>query len=137
MSSKNILIKTYKKKISEIKKHNNLYFNYDNPQISDQDYDNLKKKIVKLENKYFFLKELGLLNNIVGAKPINKFKKIKHLQPMLSLSNAFNKDDMSDFTKKINNFLNLYDKKIEFFSEPKIDGISATLIYENGKFKNY
>ena len=51
---------------------------------------------------------------------------------MLSLSNAFNKNDMIDFVKKINNFLNINDDKIEIFSEPKIDGISATLIYENG-----
>ena len=72
------------------------------------------------------------LSNFVGAKPTNKFKKIPHLQPMLSLSNAFNIEDMQDFLKKIRNFLNLKEKKIEFFSEPKIDGISATLIYENG-----
>ena len=51
---------------------------------------------------------------------------------MLSLSNAFEKKDMMDFIKKINNFLNLNSKKLEIFSEPKIDGISATLIYENG-----
>ena len=51
---------------------------------------------------------------------------------MLSLSNAFNKDDMIDFLKKVNNFLNLNKKEIELFAEPKIDGISATLVYENG-----
>ena len=54
---------------------------------------------------------------------------------MLSLSNAFEKKDMQDFIKKISNFLNLRDQKIEFFCEPKIDGISATLIYENGFLK--
>ena len=52
---------------------------------------------------------------------------------MLSLSNAFDKKDMEDFLKKIKNFLNLKSENIEFFSEPKIDGISATLIYENGE----
>ena len=72
------------------------------------------------------------MKNLVGAPPTNKFDKIKHLKPMLSLSNAFDKDDMLDFLKKINNFLNLSDKNLELFSEPKIDGISATLIYENG-----
>ncbi len=72
------------------------------------------------------------MKNLVGAPPTNKFDKIKHLKPMLSLSNAFDKDDMLDFLKKINNFLNLSEKNLELFSEPKIDGISATLIYENG-----
>ena len=87
---------------------------------------------MKLESKFPFLKNEGSIKKIVGAKPSNKFKKIKHLRPMLSLSNAFNKDDMIDFLKKVNNFLNLNKKEIELFSEPKIDGISATLVYENG-----
>ena len=73
-----------------------------------------------------------MLKNIVGSSPSNKFKKIQHLKPMLSLSNAFDKNDMVDFIKKINNFLNSKNEQIEIFSEPKIDGISATLIYENG-----
>ncbi len=132
MKSKNSLLKIYKKKIKEIKKHNNLYFNHDRPEISDEEYDYLKKDIINLEKKNLFLKKLGLLDKIVGSKPLNKFKKIHHLKPMLSLSNAFDKNDMSDFIKKINNFLNINKGETEFFSEPKIDGISATLIYENG-----
>ena len=68
----------------------------------------------------------------MGSRPSNKFKKVKHLKPMLSLSNAFDKNDMKDFISKISNFLNTKGKNIEFSSEPKIDGISATLIYENG-----
>ena len=77
-------------------------------------------------------KKLNLLQNIVGSKPTNKFKKIKHLKSMLSLSNAFEKKDMEDFLKKIDNFLNQQNNNLELFSEPKIDGISATLIYEKG-----
>ena len=122
----------YKNKISILKKHNHYYYNQDKPKISDGDYDELKKEVLLLEKNNSFLKKLNLSSNFVGAKPTNKFKKIPHLQPMLSLSNAFNIEDMSDFVKKIQNFLNLKDKKIEFFSEPKIDGISATLIYEKG-----
>ena len=133
MLSKNTLLKEYKKKISEIKKHNSLYFNNDNPKISDKEYDDLKKEIILLENKHLFLKKLNLLSKIVGAKPANKFKKIRHLKPMLSLSNAFDKKDMLDFLKKIKNFLNINKENVELFSEPKIDGISATLIYQNGK----
>ncbi len=132
MNHKLEIINLYKKKISLLKKHNKLYFNNDNPIISDSDYDRLKKEIINLEKKNNFLKKLNLNNKIVGSPPSNKFKKIKHLKPMLSLSNAFNKNDMQDFINKIRNFLNIKDKNIEFSSEPKIDGISATLIYENG-----
>ncbi len=132
MDQKKGIIKQYKTKIDLIKKHNNLYFNDDKPIITDDKYDELKKEIINLENSYKYLRKLNLLNKIVGSYPSNKFKKIKHLVPMLSLSNAFDKKDMSDFISKINNFLNTKDKNIEFSSEPKIDGISATLIYENG-----
>ena len=58
------------------------------------------KKILQLQNQYEYLKKLNLFNNFVGSKPTNKFKKIKHLRPMLSLSNAFDKNDMIDFLKK-------------------------------------
>tara|TARA_A100000164_G_scaffold262023_1_gene233996 strand:+ start:57 stop:2090 length:2034 start_codon:yes stop_codon:yes gene_type:complete len=132
MNKKKDLIKEFKKKVEQLKKHNYLYFNKDKPIITDAEYDKLKKNINNLENKNNFLKELNLLKNIVGSSPSNKFKKIQHLKPMLSLSNAFDKNDMVDFIKKINNFLNSKNEQIEIFSEPKIDGISATLIYENG-----
>ena len=132
MNKKKDLIKEFKKKVEQLKKHNYLYFNKDKPIITDAEYDKLKKNINNLENSNNFLKELNLLKNIVGSSPSNKFKKIQHLKPMLSLSNAFDKNDMVDFIKKINNFLNSKNEQIEIFSEPKIDGISATLIYENG-----
>jgi len=132
MDHKSKTIEKYKKKIRLLKKHNKLYFDKDNPEITDSQYDDLKKEIFDLEEKNTFLKKLNL-NKIIGSTPSNKFKKIKHLKPMLSLSNAFNKNDMMDFLSKINNFLNNTDRAIELFSEPKIDGISATLIYENGE----
>ena len=132
MKEKDIIIDKFINKIKELKKHNNLYFNKDKPIISDAEYDKIKQEAIALEKKFPELKKLELVSSIVGATPTNKFKKIKHLYPMLSLSNAFNKNDMKDFLKKINNFLNLTDNKIEFFVEPKIDGISATLIYEKG-----
>ncbi len=132
MINKNAVTKNFKKKIAELKKHNLLYFNKDNPVISDKDYDELKKEIINLQEKHQFLKDLKLIDNLVGSPPAKKFKKIKHLKPMLSLSNAFDKKDMIDFIKKIKNYLNDYKNNIEFYCEPKIDGISATLIYENG-----
>ena len=132
MKNKSQITSLFKKKISEIKRHNDFYFNKDRPVISDKDYDNLKKEIIELQNKYKFLKDQKPLEDLVGSPPTNKFKKVKHLRPMLSLSNAFDKNDMIDFIKKIKNFLNSKSETIEFFCEPKIDGISATLIYENG-----
>ena len=132
MADRHLITENFKKKIKELKKHNNLYYNKDNPKISDAEYDFLKNEIIKLEESYNFLKDLKLFEGIVGSFPTNKFKKIKHLVPMLSLSNAFNINDMRDFIKKIENFLNLKNQKIDFFCEPKIDGISATLVYENG-----
>ena len=135
MIEKKEISKIYKNKINLLKKHNNFYYNYDNPKISDRDYDILKKDVIDLEKKYKFLKKLNLQKDLVGSPPVNKFKKIKHLLPMLSLSNAFDAKDMEDFLKKIKNFLNLKDPNIELFSEPKIDGISATLVYEKGILK--
>ena len=135
MSKKREIVKKYQLKLKELKKHNDLYFNKDNPEISDAEFDKLKKTINNLEKRYLFLKNLNLSQNLVGATPLNKFKKIKHLTSMLSLSNAFNEKDLKDFLKKINNFLNVNDDKIELFCEPKIDGISATLVYEKGLLK--
>ncbi len=132
MNEKKIIIKKYKDLIQILKKHNDLYYNYDDPKLSDADYDNLKNKILTLEKKHVYLKNLNLINKTVGATPTNKFGKIKHLKPMLSLANAFNGKDMDDFIKKVNNFVNINDKNLELFVEPKIDGISATLIYEKG-----
>ncbi len=132
MKKKDEIIKKYKKNIDNLKIHNDLYFNKDKPKITDYEYDKLKLEILTLESKYKYLKKLNLFENRVGSPPSNKFKKINHLKPMLSLSNAFDKNEMIDFLKKINNFLNFNNKEIELFSEPKIDGISATLIYEKG-----
>ena len=135
MKDKSKIIKNFRSKISELKDHNKFYFSDDNPKITDAKYDELKKDIFELEKKYSFLKKLNLTKNLVGTTPAKKFKKIKHLKPMLSLSNAFNSEDMNDFLKKIKNFLNYKDINIELFSEPKIDGISATLVYEKGILK--
>tara|TARA_A100001015_G_scaffold313530_1_gene420968 strand:- start:35 stop:2062 length:2028 start_codon:yes stop_codon:yes gene_type:complete len=129
--SKDVILR-YKEILKAIKEHNKNYYNYDKPQISDAEYDKIRTEGEKLEKKFTFLKKHGSLSEIVGSKPLNQFKKIKHLSPMLSLSNAFDFDDMHDFLKRIKNFLNYKNEEINFFCEPKIDGISASLIYENG-----
>ncbi len=132
MNDKSKIENQYKEKVKKFKKYNQLYYIDNTPEISDAEFDKFKKDLINLENKYQFLKKLGSVKNIIGATPSKKFAKVKHLLPMLSLSNAFNTDDMNDFLKKVSNFLNYSNLKIELFSEPKIDGISASLIYENG-----
>ena len=94
MSDKIKITNQYKKKFVELKKHNKYYFSKDNPKISDDQYDQIKRELLDLEKKYPYLKSYGSVDKIVGATPSNKFKKIKHLKPMLSLSNAFDKNDM-------------------------------------------
>ncbi len=133
MSDSNIK-KKYSAKINEIKKHNQFYFEKNKPKITDKEYDNLKKEIFELEKKYSFLSSQDSPSKSVGFKPSKNFLKSKHRVPMLSLSNAFDIEDLSNFEKKIFNFLNL-DKntKLEYSVEPKIDGISASLTYRNGE----
>ena len=127
--------KRYNKKINEILKHNENYYDKNNPLISDKDYDELKKEILELEKKYEFLASDNSPSKIVGFKPSKNFRKVKHRVSMLSLSNAFDEDDLINFEKRIINFLDeKKDLQIEYSAEPKIDGISASLFYENGKF---
>ena len=127
--------KIYKKKIRLIQKYNKYYYDQDAPIVIDREYDLLKKEIVELENKYYFLLSDKSPSTSVGYKPSKNFDKVKHKIPMLSLGNAFSKEDLINFEKKITNFLSLTSSnQIEYSAEPKIDGISASLIYENGKF---
>ena len=128
----NDLIKNYQRKIKLIKRYNKLYYNDDSPSVTDSVYDKLKKEVIELEDENSFLKKFGSVKNIIGSQPSNKFKKIKHLRPMLSLSNAFGEEDMLNFLKKIKNYLNNKEFVFDFFSEPKVDGISASLTYTNG-----
>jgi DNA ligase (NAD+) len=124
--------KLYIEKKNQLKKYNEAYFKNDKPIVSDSEYDHLKFFILDFEKKYSFLKKKNSISQKVGYEPSSKFKKIKHLKPMLSLANAFDKSDMNDFLKKINNFLKNSNSNLELTAEPKIDGISASLIYENG-----
>ncbi len=132
MSSKNQISKNYQKKIKKFNKLNKAYFEKDKPKASDYEFDKLKKELIKLEKTHPFLKSSRGVGDIVGYKPSGKFEKVKHSKQMLSLGNAFNQNDMIDFNKKIKNFLNT-SSEIELSSEPKIDGISASLRYEDGE----
>ncbi len=134
--NKDIIRNRYKKKIKLIQHYNQKYYNENLSVIPDSDYDELKKEIIFLEKKYIFLKDKDSPSIIVGHKPLKHFKKATHKVPMLSLSNAFSEEDLKNFEKKIMNYLNKSDNfEIEYSAEPKIDGISASLIYKNGKFQ--
>ena len=126
--------KIYQKKIREIEKYNKQYYDKNNSLISDSEYDLKKREILELERKFKFLSSIKSPSKTVGFKPSKNFKKIKHKIPMLSLSNAFDEEDLLNFEKKIFNYLDLKkDFKIEYSTEPKIDGISASLTYKKGE----
>ncbi len=132
---KDLIKKKYIKKINLLNYHNKKYFDNNTPEISDAEYDLLKKSIIDLEKKYKFLSSKDSPSKIVGFRPSKNFKKVSHQVPMLSLANAFSKEDLVNFQKKINNYINKKaEEELEFSAEPKIDGISASLIYHKGNF---
>src|SRR5210317_931518 len=132
--NKKKIIEDYLKKIRKIDEFNKFYYDESKPLISDNKYDLLKNEILYLEKKYNFLSNDKSPSKSVGFRPSKNFLKIAHRVPMLSLANAFSKNDLENFQKKILNFLGIRDgHEIEFSAEPKIDGISASLIYKNGK----
>jgi DNA ligase (NAD+) len=125
----------YKKKNKLIKNYNKYYYDKSKPLISDRKYDELKKEILSLETQYIFLKQENSQLQTVGYKPSKNFKKASHRVPMLSLANAFDEDDLLNFEKRILNFISQKENyEISYSAEPKIDGISASLTYKNGKF---
>ena len=124
-----------KEKIELLKDCNKYYYDKSNPKISDKKYDQLKSIILFMETKYEFLKSKDSPSKVVGYKPSKNFKKAQHKVPMLSLANAFNEEDLLNFEKRILNFISKKDDfKIIYSAEPKIDGISASLTFKDGKF---
>ncbi len=115
----------------EIQKHDRLYYELDKPEISDAEYDLLRKELEQLEalNPQ---KDLFSPTQTVGSKPSEKFWKVKHSHPMLSLRNAFTDEDIYDFINSIKEYLK-HEEELEFLCEPKIDGLSFAALYNNGK----
>ena len=118
----------------EIRAADALYYQDDNPALSDAEYDALRKELIALEAEHPHLIRKDSPTQSVGVKPSGKFGKIKHTVPMLSLDNAFSDEDVSDFVARVKRFLSLAeDAPLAFTAEPKIDGLSAALRYENGR----
>ena len=133
---KNKINQDYIKKIRLLKKFNKYYYDKNSPIVDDKKYDNLKKEIILLEKEYNFLNSKDSPSKSIGHKPSKIFRKVSHKVPMLSLSNAFKKEDLINFEKKIINYLSKTENfKIKYSAEPKIDGISASLTYIKGKFE--
>ena len=132
----------YKKLRSEIEYHNNLYYNEDNPIISDMEYDFLIRELKELEQKYPELLEYNKNGENsptkkIGGTASEKFSKVRHRVPMLSLSNTYNISEIEDFDKRVKKIIlaeNIENnsKELEYILELKLDGLSISLIYENG-----
>ena len=123
--------KEYQKKKKLFIEYNKSYYDLNSPKIDDATFDQFKKDLIEFENTHNIKDKI---TNIVGFTPSEKFSKIKHQEKMLSLDNAFNEEDILDFYKKINNYLNNNNEfREELYAEPKIDGISASLSYIDGK----
>ena len=119
---------------AEISKHDKLYYQQDRPAITDAEYDALRQRYNAIEARFPDLRTLESLSLKVGAAPARGFAKIRHAVPMLSLDNAFAEDDVRDFVARIRRFLRLDDDaRLDFSAEPKIDGLSMSLRYENGE----
>ncbi len=118
---------------AEIAEHDKRYYQEDRPTISDAEYDGLRQRYNAIEVRFPDLRTLESLSLKVGTPPSGKFKKVRHALPMLSLDNAFSDADVTDFVARIRRFLKLSDnEKVAFSAEPKIDGLSMSLRYEDG-----
>ena len=117
----------------EIARHNRLYHDQDAPEISDADYDALVRENAALEAEFPHLVRPDSPNAQVGAAPTSALAKVTHARPMLSLENAFSAEDVHDFVRRVRRFLSLAeDEPVALTAEPKIDGLSCSLRYENG-----
>ena len=130
----------YKKLRNEIEYHNNLYYNEDNPIISDMEYDALMRELKQLEQEYPELLENSENSPTekIGGTASEKFSKVQHRVPMLSLSNTYNISEIEDFDKRVKKIIsseNIKDnsEELEYILELKLDGLSISLIYENGE----
>src|SRR6201984_2477329 len=117
----------------EIEGHDKAYYQDDAPDVSDAEYDALRQRFSAIEKRFPEFVSAESPSQKVGAAPSGKFRKVRHALPMLSLDNAFAEGDVTDFVGRIARFLKLSADRIDFRSEPKIDGLSMSLRYEGGE----
>ena len=113
---------------------NNAYHGDDSPIMTDAEFDFLKKRNLEIELKFPQYKKSDSPTEKIGSLPLEKFSKIKHAKKMFSLANAFENSDLYDFDEQVRRFLNFkHSDLLEYTVEPKIDGLSLSLRYENGE----
>jgi DNA ligase (NAD+) len=115
--------------------HNHRYYVLDDPEVSDAEYDALLNELRELEAEHPDLLTPDSPTQRIGAQPLSKFEEVPHLQPMLSLANARNEDELRAWETRMNNLLKkqgVEEARIEYEAEPKIDGLAISLVYENG-----
>jgi DNA ligase (NAD+) len=118
----------------EISVHDKRYYQDDAPKISDADYDALRRRLEAIEARFPDLRTAASPSQKVGAQPSGRFAKVRHAVPMLSLGNAFSDEDVADFVDRVRRFLKLDAEEVPVIvAEPKIDGLSLSLRYENGR----
>jgi DNA ligase (NAD+) len=123
-----------KRLAAEIGAHDKRYYQDDAPTVSDADYDALRRRNEEIEAQFPALVRPDSPSRRVGAQPSQKFAKVRHAVPMLSLGNAFSDDEVIEFVGRVRRFLRLpAEEKVIFTAEPKIDGLSCTLRYEGGR----
>lgn len=116
---------------AEINRHNRLYYVEARPEISDQEYDRLYKQLEQLETEHPNLVTPDSPTRRVGGEPLKEFKNVPHLQPMMSLDNTYNFDELKEFDARVRKLLP--GESIEYVLEPKVDGVSISIRYENGR----
>lgn len=118
---------------AQVRHHDALYYQEDAPEISDAEYDLLRRELEQLEAQFPQLRRVDSPTQKVGAAPVRKFKKSAHLQPMLSLSNIFDRDEFDDFYMRVKRFLGMGDtESLALLAEPKIDGLALNILYQDG-----
>ena len=118
----------------EIGEHDKRYYQEDAPTVSDAVYDALRRRNDAIEQRFPELIRADSPSRRIGAPPAQKFAKIRHAVPMLSLGNAFSDEEVSEFVERVRRFLRLpQDEKVAVVAEPKIDGLSCTLRYQGGR----
>ena len=122
--------KEIEKLVKDLNEHSYRYYVLDAPVISDAEYDKLFRRLQELEDQYHYILPDSPTQR-VGAPPLEKFEKIKHTEPMLSLGNAFSHDEVREFDKRVKKVLKT-DSEIEYSVEPKYDGLAMELTYRKG-----
>ena len=127
--------KQAKARAEKLKKEiNDLRYRYhvlDDPAVSDDVYDSLTRELVEIEQEFPQIQTVDSPTQRIGGKPLEKFEKVKHIVPMLSLNDAFNKEDLEAWEKRIKKLLPA-DSEFDYFTEVKLDGLAVSLIYEDG-----